>query len=105
MTATCLSSWPAGRPACEHRRPASWPGLTRPPGQALVMAGLDPTLSSRTRRPPLTRSSGLAFGSARGLRFNRTDQIMALEQAIDLALARTIGAGGLPEVAIEAGLR
>src|SRR5215207_959036 len=30
---------------------------------------------------------------------------MALEQSIDLALARTIGAGGLPEVAIEAGLR
>ncbi len=30
---------------------------------------------------------------------------MALEQSIDLALARNIGAGGLPEVAIEAGLR
>jgi glucose-6-phosphate isomerase len=30
---------------------------------------------------------------------------MALEQSIDLALARTIGAGGLPEVAIDAGLK
>ena len=30
---------------------------------------------------------------------------MAIEQSIDQALARTIGAGGFPEVAIEAGLR
>src|SRR5688572_24865126 len=33
------------------------------------------------------------------------DGFMALEQSIDQALARTIGAGGLPEVALEAGLR
>jgi glucose-6-phosphate isomerase len=31
--------------------------------------------------------------------------LMAIEQSIDQALARTIGAGGFPEVAIEAGLR
>ena len=70
------------------------------------MGRLDPSDLVEDERPSGMRSSGRAAASScpRIHVHGAGSDLMALEQSIDLALARTIGAGGFPQVAIEAAL-